>query len=351
MSSWTSSAERVQQLRRQPQPAPQDRPLTSAVPPANWPLQPRTTVNRGYVRPSLLTVPFILSYLLTHFPRTLQGGIHDLSFNRQSQKPGLLPNGAGEPRVCDTLAGFLGALKRTFDPVNSSREEAQQLSHLRQGKNSVCDYAIHFRTLAAESGWNNTALYNTFLKGLTPTIQDLLVPLDLPADLDALIALAIRTDNRRRQFQQQRESTPREPGRMTTTPASKWPTQQRSPPSTLPHLQAAPVEEPMHLGRARLTPEERQWRLKEGRCFYCGETGHLVSSCPAKKLQAVSQSQASKSTIRNLTKVKLNTTHAIEALIDSGADESLMDWGLAHKLNIESQPLANPIRARSLNGK
>ena len=74
---------------------------------------------------------------------------------------------------------------------------------MKQGKNF--DYAIHFRTLAAESGWNNSALYNIFLKGLAPAIQDLLIPLDLPTGLDALIALAIRTDNRRSQLQGQRE--------------------------------------------------------------------------------------------------------------------------------------------------
>ena len=40
----------------------------------------------------------------------------------------------------------------------------------------------------------------------------------------------------------------------------------------------------------------------------------------------------------------------MEVLIDSGADESLMDWNLARKLQIESEPLARPIRAHSLNG-
>lgn len=74
---------------------------------------------------------------------------------------------------------------------------------MKQGKDSVCDYPIHFRTLAAESRWNNTALYDVFLKGLAPAIQDLLVPLDLPTDLDALIALGIRTDNRRLQLYRQ----------------------------------------------------------------------------------------------------------------------------------------------------
>lgn len=73
--------------------------------------------------------------------------------------------------VCDTLAGLQGALTKTFDPVSSSREKAQELSNLRQGRDSVCDYAIHFRTLAAESGWNNAALYDVFLKVWHPQFK------------------------------------------------------------------------------------------------------------------------------------------------------------------------------------
>ena len=76
----------------------------------------------------------------------------------------------------------------------------------------MCDYAIRFRTLASESGWNTTALYDVFLKGLANPILERLLPLDLPTDLDSLIALAIRTDNRLEEFkalQQERSQTSR----------------------------------------------------------------------------------------------------------------------------------------------
>ena len=36
----------------------------------------------------------------------------------------------------------------------------------------------------------------------------------------------------------------------------------------------------------------------------------------------------------------------MDVLIDSGADENLMDWNLAKKLHIDCEPLARPIRAR-----
>ena len=94
----------------------------------------------------------------------------------------------------------------------------------------------------------------------------------------------------------------------------------------------------MQLGRARLTPEERQKQQREGRCFYCGDPGHLVSSCPAKKTPAVSSNQVSKANFRTLTQVSLNSLHLLLT-----ADESLMDWGLANKLHLDSDPLARPI--------
>lgn len=105
--------------------------------------------------------------------------------------------------LCNSLSSFEAVLTRTFDLVTTSQEKAQDLSGLRQDDDSVCDYAIHFRTLAAESGWNSTALYDAFWKGLATPIQDLLIPLDLPEDLDFLIALAIRTNNRINMIQQQ----------------------------------------------------------------------------------------------------------------------------------------------------
>ncbi|XP_034096126.1 sulfotransferase 2B1-like [Gymnodraco acuticeps] len=41
-------------------------------------------------------------------------------------------------------------------------------------------------------------------------------------------------------------------------------------------------EEPMQLGRMRISPEERRRRLQEGCCFYCGHMGHQQAICPGK---------------------------------------------------------------------
>lgn len=110
----------------------------------------------------------------------------------------------------------------------------------------------------------------------------------------------------------------------------------------------------MQLGRARLSSVERQRRLQEGRCFYCGELGHLVASCPAKRSTVVSQVTDSSSHTRSRTLTTVKVIHhsitELAALINSGADESLMDWRLAEELGLKTELLAKPINAKALNG-
>ncbi|KAF7640735.1 hypothetical protein LDENG_00019090, partial [Lucifuga dentata] len=98
--------------------------------------------------------------------------------------------------MCHAFRDFSAALRRVFDHCTPGREAARGLLHLRQGKGSVADYAIKFRTLAADSGWNNHSLTDAFRHGLAEEVEDQLSPLDLPADLDSLVSLAIKIDNR-----------------------------------------------------------------------------------------------------------------------------------------------------------
>ena len=99
----------------------------------------------------------------------------------------------------------------------------------------------------------------------------------------------------------------------------------------------------MQIGGTRLSQKERQRSVREGRRFYCGETGHLVFACPAKTTRLGNRTLASGSSARDLTtnQVKHNTTAiTLDVLIDFGADESLMDWGLAKKLGLKTKTLS-----------
>ncbi|XP_077378012.1 uncharacterized protein LOC144019084 [Festucalex cinctus] len=258
------------------------------------------------------------------------------------------------PQAFPTDPGFCTALRQVFDPVSMDREKARELSYLRQGRESVNDYAIRFRTLAAKSGWNATAFYDHFLKGLTTPMQELLLPSDLPGDLDSLISLAILTDHRRRELKQSSglQGIPGS-GPLQHALASESP-RYAFPQSSNVREVSGNDEEPMQLDCARLTQQERQRRRQEGRCYYCGEQGHLVVACPIKRGSLVSSDSPTQIKARKLIHlriVSLATATDLPALIDSGADENLMDWGLVKKLQANTEPLTTNMRARALNGK
>ena len=66
------------------------------------------------------------------------------------------------------------------------REAAKALVCFRLSKRSVIDYAVEFCTISAEINHQE----HTFLNSSSKTRKDNLAPLDLPADLNAVINLA-----------------------------------------------------------------------------------------------------------------------------------------------------------------
>ncbi|KAI3370297.1 hypothetical protein L3Q82_025072 [Scortum barcoo] len=51
--------------------------------------------------------------------------------------------------------------------TSPAREASSALLKIQQGRRRVVDYALEFRTLAADSGWNETSIISAFIDGLT----------------------------------------------------------------------------------------------------------------------------------------------------------------------------------------
>ncbi len=77
--------------------------------------------------------------------------------------------------------------------------------------------------------------------------------------------LAVRLDNRLRERRLSHQF-------VFTPPFSPVPKE------LLPLSQGSP--EPMQLGGTRISPSERDRRMKEWCCLYCGLPGHFHSACP-----------------------------------------------------------------------
>ena len=67
---------------------------------------------------------------------------------------------------------------KVFHHPEGCPDPGRRLASLRQGSRSVADYAIEFRSLAAESDWDDAALRATFYRGLADNIKDELASRD-----------------------------------------------------------------------------------------------------------------------------------------------------------------------------
>lgn len=167
---------------------------------------------------------------------------------------------------------FVAELKKVFDHPVQGKEASKRLLTIRQSSRSVAEYSVEFRTVAAEAGWDDIALQTVFVNGLNDQLKDELALKDDLDNLDSIISMAIKLDNRIRERKRER-SRQNQSSLSHTLPVP------RSPPVS-PPAKPTPDEEPMQLGRASLTPAERQRRIKAGECIYCGQHGHFISTCP-----------------------------------------------------------------------
>lgn len=162
---------------------------------------------------------------------------------------------------CSKYGSFKDEMIKVFDRSVFGSEASRLLAVLRQGRRSVPDFAIEFRTLATTSEWNEPALIARFLEGLNLDLKEEIYARGPPTQLDQLIDLAIRLD---KCFEQRRRV------RVDTFSSA-----------TAPVLNQ-PDAEPMQVGSVRISPEERQRRIINRLCLYCGSAGHFVSSCSLK---------------------------------------------------------------------
>ena len=102
---------------------------------------------------------------------------------------------------------FLTEFKKVFDHPTAGQDVGARLTSLHQGNRTVAAYSTEFRTLAAGSGWNDTALRSTFRQGLSEGIKDELVR-DKPSTLDDLVSLAIEVDERIQERRRERGASP-----------------------------------------------------------------------------------------------------------------------------------------------
>ncbi|KAI3366209.1 hypothetical protein L3Q82_010033 [Scortum barcoo] len=198
-----------------------------------------------------------------------------------------------------------------FDHKSPAREASRVLLGLSQKGRWVIDYAIEFRTLAADSGWNTAAINDAFVNGLSEEVKDQLAPHKLPLHFEDLVDIAVRIDNRL----QEREKERRCAGRRTTDFQARQ-------------------DQAGSRGKTAASEGRSLLLLRtagSSRGFLSSKRGGSPGMRRAMVSRLTSQDFPPRTPTRVTLTVNGNTTPH-QALIDSGANESLIDGGLAHEL-------------------
>ncbi|KAK3545159.1 hypothetical protein QTP70_001710 [Hemibagrus guttatus] len=231
-----------------------------------------------------------------------------------------------DPQIRSSFVYFSGMIREVFEYPAGGQDISIQLMELRQGSDAAADYAIRFRTLAAQSGWNDAALWAVFRAGLKPELQAELACRTEDTTLSQFVAMAIRLDNLLRQHQAG-------PSRFSSSFREE-------------------VPEPMQMGKSGLAePAQQQWsRMRL--CYNCGASGHLSPRCPERPSSA--QVGGGSRFFSLLVPVSLcvsNRGVSVSALIDSGAAVNLIDGALVERLGIPTFPCLPPLRITAIDSR
>lgn len=182
------------------------------------------------------------------------------------------------PPEMTSMEKFLQSLKMAFGRPNEQRSASQELLNLRQGKDTVSDFAIKFRALKSEADFtaDDRGWMNIFEKGLSTAfrIDMLSMTFKNTKEFDPWVQeLCVKDEELRAQ----------RAGLSRSSWRSHWSDRTHSNASAS-HSQSR-AKDPDAMDIDRMSTDEM---MKRGLCFQCGEHGHRARECPQKGKRTMS---------------------------------------------------------------
>ncbi|THH00423.1 hypothetical protein EW145_g7083 [Phellinidium pouzarii] len=176
------------------------------------------------------------------------------------------------PTGFGTWVDFLNDFRNTFITTDDSADARRQLLNIKQ-TGIADDYNTQFRSLVTRSNISDkNALSEMYQQGLTRgLIQRIYARDKLPDTMEEWYQAASRADNLYRRLQALNATG------TTTTPSTPRSTRFKNLFSTTTSSSPTPTNSPNR--PKKLTPEEREKCMKEGRCLACREVGHNARDC------------------------------------------------------------------------
>jgi hypothetical protein len=182
-----------------------------------------------------------------------------------------------QPAWINNWVLFKEEFRKAFGDSDIIETSRQKLKALRQTQ-SATSYATEFTRHSAYLHWGDEALRHTYFDGLKEDVKDRLLTPNTYSDLHSLVTDSVKWDN----LLFQRRRTQPTPVRQFRPDFNK--------PFTKPYTLTLPqayVPVPMEVDGVRpvfkpLTADEKETRIKNNLCLYCGKAGHQVRDCRAK---------------------------------------------------------------------
>ena len=186
---------------------------------------------------------------------------------------------AQQPVTFGTFEEFIKNFKKDFTPIDSVGSAIAKLRTLSQ-KNSVEEYISEFRTAAVRSKiTDNAALIEFFSTGLKHALVHRILGMDtVPTTIEDWYAKASHFDNQWLKAKAiTAHSNPSYGGNRNSSNKKKF--------YQKPSFQKERDPDAMDVDVVRLSKEDRDRYIKEGRCFNCSSKGHMSRECPNKNKQ------------------------------------------------------------------
>lgn len=195
-----------------------------------------------------------------------------------------------------SIEKIFGVLDSAYMDVQREATAQRDIQTLYQANKPFSEFISQFRRLQAELDWNDSALIARLQVAMSDELRVAIAPFKMPKDLDSFISRCSEVDQALRaahSFSRKRSGNSSYPIHQTKQFATTFPNHNIHKMTPLASAKNNHDPEPMDLSaskhsskpRAPLTPAERQARIDSGACLYCGSQGHMVSSCPRRKIQ------------------------------------------------------------------
>jgi hypothetical protein len=188
--------------------------------------------------------------------------------------------------ILQNFDNFCSALLNALGDPNIAHTNLRRLKQLRQ-TSSATSYRTEFEKLSMYVSWDDESLRSLFYDGLKDAIKDALANLpEEPEDFESFKALCIRIDERHYERKQDGKRSPDKPHKSSNDKSGSGNHSSRQQAYRQPNTSgpaAMDLDASSNNRFKPLTPDERQRRMENNLCLYCGKAGHSARDCPNKK--------------------------------------------------------------------